>query len=347
MDIQSPLIMIGAGRSGSTLLTRIFGAHSALDFRGETSFLVARLWAESWGDRFWFNWAHDAASHQRRSACEPMPPVPAHVLEQTRDRVGRCLAEYVVGLLEINRQRGCWGYKEIWNGAPSFRYDWSPYDAVFPGAWWLHQVRNPFEFARSCANWNQVPLTLDQLKHGLSDWCDMLRFNRARAATGRYFEVRHEDVMADAAGTVGPILRALGLEWQAACAAVLGQRHMQSRRPAPRSNKTAVLAGKPLANLVAGIPALSPLMAELRYTPPASVELEPALPEGGAAIVNFRVPSGEAAINPPPRHFLEQEVGRLTGINQELHKRISIRRWLRRRFGLPQLATGAPGQKAA
>jgi LPS sulfotransferase NodH len=51
--LKRPIILIGTGRSGSTLLVRILNAHPDVQFEGETDFLIARLWREVWGNQFW------------------------------------------------------------------------------------------------------------------------------------------------------------------------------------------------------------------------------------------------------------------------------------------------------
>ncbi len=42
---EAPIIIIGAGGSGSTLLDRSLNAHPDIDMIGETKFLVANAWA--------------------------------------------------------------------------------------------------------------------------------------------------------------------------------------------------------------------------------------------------------------------------------------------------------------
>ena len=85
MDCQAPIIVIGAGRSGTTLLKRILDAHPAISFAGETKFLTARLWLEAWGDRFWY-------SRVRYNETEPassrgtMPDIPVEVIEREQSR---------------------------------------------------------------------------------------------------------------------------------------------------------------------------------------------------------------------------------------------------------------------
>jgi len=44
LDVQAPIILVGAGRSGSTLLDAIIESHPDVYSVGETSFLFHRLW---------------------------------------------------------------------------------------------------------------------------------------------------------------------------------------------------------------------------------------------------------------------------------------------------------------
>ena len=50
-DPGAPLVVIGAGRSGSSLLARIFGAHPAMCFDDENDFLTPKLWRLIWENR--------------------------------------------------------------------------------------------------------------------------------------------------------------------------------------------------------------------------------------------------------------------------------------------------------
>ena len=65
-------------------------------------------------------------------------------------------------------------------------------DAIFPDALYLHLVRHPFYFARSAADWNRRPFTLDRLRSDLGAWVDYLRKNRERASTGRHILLPYE-----------------------------------------------------------------------------------------------------------------------------------------------------------
>src|SRR6516225_6891077 len=51
-DPRAPLIVCGAGRSGSTLLTKMLAAHAALSFHNENNFLSPWLWRVVGEERF-------------------------------------------------------------------------------------------------------------------------------------------------------------------------------------------------------------------------------------------------------------------------------------------------------
>jgi hypothetical protein len=302
MDCQAPIIVIGIGRSGTTLLKRILDAHPAISFAGETNFLPARLWLEAWGDRFWYNWDRYNET-EPASARGMMPEIPIEVIERERSRIGRLIAATVTDLLSVG-DSPAWGFKEIWNGTASSNYDWGSYDAVFPRALWVQLIRDPFSFARSCASWNEEDLTLPYLEDRLRDWTICALTSRRRAITGNYLEIRYEDVVRDPVGTLSPVLSRAGLEWHPDCINGLKSRHLAS---SPHPNDGPVLEKTDIGRLIDSIPALASLMTELSYPPPHQFRLETVMDsDTRRPLLNLSDPNGEQVGDFIPQDILRR-----------------------------------------
>ena len=122
LDLQAPILVIGAGRSGSTLLSRILQNHPEIAFFEENSILAARLWLELWEDRFWLA-SEVFNDSDPKSALDPHPAVPAEGLEREKRRIGGLVAETVSRVHRLDPEVcQVWGYKDIWNGSNQF--DW-------------------------------------------------------------------------------------------------------------------------------------------------------------------------------------------------------------------------------
>jgi len=230
-DVQAPLLIIGAGRSGSTLLARALGAHPLVSMRGETDFLTPRLWEQLWGKRFWLDWERFVASRPASSR-DPRPPLAEKEEARQRDRVGRIVARAVAETLAPDPAASVWGFKEIWNGSQNHDHSWDAYDAVFPRAVWVHLVRHPLDYVRSCVAWNRDALTAEQARHRLIDWCGMVERSRQRAACGSLFiEMRYEDLLASPRAALTRVLSARALDWEESCLAPLDDRVLASSGP--------------------------------------------------------------------------------------------------------------------
>ena len=199
--LTAPIIIIGSGRSGSTLVMRLLDRHPDIHCCGETNFLTARLWRETFEERFWLDW-------ERKRALDPTsrilaPDLAAEELAAVKEHVGKCVAQLVVNLLRVDAEKR-WGFKEIWNGSQSFDHDWNVYDTVYPNARWLHVIRHPFSCVRSVANWNKIPMSRNYLEWALLDWMAVQRRSMERISTGRFIRVRYEDLSSPS--TLGSIL---------------------------------------------------------------------------------------------------------------------------------------------
>jgi hypothetical protein len=317
--LQSPIMVVGAGRSGSTLISRMLNAHNAIDFKGETSFLLLRLWVEVWHDRFWLNWPRQVAASPH-SAADPLPPMRATELVAERARVGVLVAELLTGLLRVEfAHHRVWGYKELWSGLPQYNHDWSAYDSVIPGAYWVHLVRHPFDFARSCAAWNGTRLTRDYLEARLSNWVDMLACHRRRKDTGRYHEIRVEDLALDPETTLDPVLNALGLSWDPAISTVLSNRAMASSYAHDDNGKT--LTSDDAEALIAGIPGLAAAMDSCRYVAPRRTLLSSQNQAESSA--DLRDPEGERKDSFLPRYALEAQLHHARSSVSDLNRLLS------------------------
>jgi hypothetical protein len=218
IDPQAPLLVIGAGRSGSSLLSRMLGAHPDMCFDDEKDFLAVKMWQVVW----------ENCRPRRVGTMEP-----ANKEEQEsilKRRLAPLVARALVDVLGIDTECKNWGYKELWNGSATHRYSWDTYDLLFPRATWLHLIRHPLEFAASCASWNRDELTESYLDDRLADWVAIVEYSRLRQSCGRYYEIRYEDLLVRPRVCLEPVLAGVGLPWSSACELPLKHRIMASQR---------------------------------------------------------------------------------------------------------------------
>lgn len=226
-NLQAPLLLIGAGRSGSTLLARMLDAHPAVSIRGETGFLAPRIWQQVWDNRFWFDWREFVAEEPASSLAPAPTPSPQRLAEESQ-RVGAILATTLCDLLRPDPQKSHWGFKEVWNGSAAHRHSWTAYDALFPNALWIHLIREPLAFVRSCVAWTNADPNVDYLEQRLADWSAMVDCSRLRRQTDRFVEIRYEDLVAEPKRTLSLALNRVGVSWSDHCLGPLSHRQLAS-----------------------------------------------------------------------------------------------------------------------
>lgn len=229
LDVQGPILIIGAGRSGTTLLARMLGSHPDICMRGETSFLASRLWREVATDRFHLRW-RDFVATRPASASAPKPSATQEEEHRFFRIAGRGIARLIADSLDIDAEAKAWGYKEIWNGSSAHDHSWEPYDHIFPRAKWLHIIRHPLHFARSCAAWNGDVFDEIYTRKRLLDWRGIIRRSRERSHLGadRFFEMKYEDLLCDPRGCLVPALGSVHLPWHSNCLAAMDDRILAS-----------------------------------------------------------------------------------------------------------------------
>lgn len=235
IQFDRPIIVIGLGRSGSTLLNQILNANPVITMLGETQFMFPKLYNDLWGSHSFLrdtpaiDWAYQWSASRPASADTPLELQHARVLSMLRGMLhqmllgkrlssahGKGLRAGLVRLWHsIAGGTGAqwWGFKEIWNGVGNNRFDWELYDLLFPQAIFLHLVRNPVEFAMSNAGYAGNELTPREFSSLMQDWTDSYSYCAQRASTGRYFEVRYEDLRQSPQSTLKPLFDRLAIRW--------------------------------------------------------------------------------------------------------------------------------------
>lgn len=235
LDPAAPIIIVGAGRSGTTRLNACLAAHPDVYMVGETQFLLRRLWTTYYeGPATGIQRRLRQLAKQSRAEWRDLPPFAFHRddMQEERDRLcveaarfepaeiarlHELFGEFVVRLtIRAELQRPRWGFKEIWAGGELHPYDWDLYHAVFPRARFIQSVRHPLDYLRSViAHLRRPEPTEAEVVHELTQWVKIVNHSRSLGATGRYTEFRMEDLDAE----LPRILAALDLAPDPACAA--------------------------------------------------------------------------------------------------------------------------------
>jgi hypothetical protein len=214
MQRDAPIIIVGAGRSGSTLLDRMLDSHPDIHMFGETEFLIATLW----------KYVLEIRERSLSAIADP------HLLEREFARLGKVELNVVREMFGLDSvPKRTWGFKEIWNGA--WGVDWAIYDLVFPAATWVHLVRNPLDYACSALRWKGIEMSRTQLEVHIKRWSMMIDVSRERVSTGRFVEIRYEDLVESPQSALAPIFERLGLEFHESCMAPLEQAWAVSASP--------------------------------------------------------------------------------------------------------------------
>lgn len=278
MDLLArPIILIGAGRSGSTLFMRLLNSHPQIRFFGETQFLLPRLWYGVWENPRWFNHLNfpthfDSYPAQLRSshdtAAARSNSIDDVTLEVQRERVAELLRQLFGDILQVGNNVDAWGYKEIWNGNDAVAcHTWDTYNFVFPEATWVHLVRCPFDFLKSVARWNVKPLTKNFVLNELSHWTQMTAWNRKQSTRKAFIEIRYEDLVAHPKKTLLPVFSMAGIEWNDDCLTALSRSVMHSREASAFSSAPP-LTRKKMKSIVAQVEGLAQHLDELGYDLP-------------------------------------------------------------------------------
>jgi hypothetical protein len=270
-------MLIGAGRSGSSLFMRMLDSHPRIRYFAETQFLLARIWHGVWENPLWFNYLNfprhfpafptefgsslETDTVRKRSTDESM-------LDGQRQRVASLLRQLFGDIMELGSDVDAWGYKEVWNGNDAVAcYPWDSYNAVFPEATWVHLVRHPFDFLKSVARWNLTPLTEEFVAHELSHWVQMLEWNRRQSTLRKYIEIRYEDLVREPKKTLLPVFSMADIEWSEDCLGPLSRSYLKSRQSS-RLSPAPPLTHKKLKHIVAQFDGLPKLLDDLGYCLP-------------------------------------------------------------------------------
>lgn len=204
---QSPVVIVGAGRSGSTLLSGILHNHPAISFFSENYFLAPFVWERVFNE-------YDITL----SCLDSLRAKPNMNRAENRqfhvDRLNNLIAKFCYEVMDSDKKCKRWGYKEIWNGSKGFEtFDWGIYKKVFPDAHYIHIVRNPVKFALSTGGRDESEFTFEVFKAQLIDWVRINKHTETLYQLAPVTLVRYEDLISRKEEELRRILDSIGLLW--------------------------------------------------------------------------------------------------------------------------------------
>jgi len=264
--IEAPIIIIGAGGSGSSVLSRMLDAHPEITMLGEMYFLVPKSWYAFYQADA--NTIFRDIGSQLHADPELETRITSSFAEhdnflkfltlEEQKRTAAVLRQTIDAWFCLDRiPKSFWGFKEIWNGGFE-RHDWQIYDHVFPEAQWVHIMRHPLNHLHSAARLSGQILSIGNAVELANRWLGAVAMSRQRASTGRYCEIKYESLVSSPRKALGKLFERMGgIDWHDNCALPL------TRQWGARSERQHL--PDQILDQLARLPGLIPAMTELGY----------------------------------------------------------------------------------
>ncbi|MDQ3670481.1 MAG: sulfotransferase [Actinomycetota bacterium] len=207
-------MVLGVSRSGTTLLKEMLDRHSELAIPTE-SYFIPQLWDRHRG-RGSDGLVEDLGKIARVREWGVTP-------EDVRRRVGTdaSFAEVIRAVYESYAESH--GKKRFGDKTPAYMQHLELLERVFPGAQYVHIVRDGRDAALSFVSMRRRPRFNWARPRGLYDFAAAWRYEievardfAAATVPGRYFELRYEDLVAEPEPRLHEICGFLGLDFEPA-----------------------------------------------------------------------------------------------------------------------------------
>ena len=202
-----PFFIVGAGRSGTTLLRLMLDAHPRLAIPPESHFVVGLQ--RRFGDVPGPEAVEALLAHPRFREWALDPGRVRRTLGARAPASWAELFDAAFSLYAAQHGKARWGDK-----TPDYARHLAKVRRIFPDARFVHLIRDGRDVAASLA---RVPWYRGSVARAAHDWVKSVR--RARTAGLRrdeYLEVRYEDLVADPETALRRVCAHLGEEWSEA-----------------------------------------------------------------------------------------------------------------------------------
>ena len=191
--VNEPILIVGSLRSGTTLFRLMLDRHPQINIFGEFEEAVSRL-----GDDGWVNLDYYVSWLKTRR------------IFTARKYEIRNFTHYPDLIRDFMRQMYARSNKPFIGALIHSRFDRCP--DIFPGARYIHVLRDPRDVARSCIGMGWV----GNVYYGANYWIEAeRRWDRlsARTAPAKRTEIRYEELVADPVSVLTQVCEFLGVDF--------------------------------------------------------------------------------------------------------------------------------------
>lgn len=208
-------LIIGAHRSGTSLLTRILNQHSTLAVPPESFFFntfvpLRKFYGDLERDENFARLIDDVLSTPKVAGWSPTP-----TREQILERVSeRSMGSVFLALLDTwaeSQGKTYWGEK-----TPHHVFYWPEISEALPDVPLVHIVRDGRDVALGLVKARFGPKSVYTAGRRWARWMDAIEEIRARVPSGRLYQISYEGLLTEPERTVGGICEFLGVPFEKA-----------------------------------------------------------------------------------------------------------------------------------